>query len=297
MEQLTNTRRWLRFGIALLALSCSVGLAGQDLAEQTGSAEFLRFQDAEAQWQGRLQTAIVSYEDAEGIEVDLVAAIHIADPDYYAGLNDYFRARDAVLYELVAEPEQRPVPGQALPSSPLSFLQRALAAFLQVRFQLQLIDYSPANFRHADLSPAELQTLMAANNETFVSLFLKLATTQMQNQRQGDESAEAPALNATTLLQALSAEDSGQALKYLLARELGRGGGLLVPAEMEDEISLLGHRNRVALEVLSRTLDEGARRVSIFYGAAHMPGLERALLGELGFRRTGTRWLDAWTVP
>ena len=43
--------------------------------------------------------------------------------------------------------------------------------------------------------------------------------------------------------------------------------------------------------------DPNIKNIAIFYGAAHMPGLERVILGELGFQRSSERWLSAWEIP
>jgi len=271
------------------------------VAAQEDAARFIRFVPGDGEWQGHLQTAIVSYENAAGVQLDLVAAVHIADPEYYQQLNDYFAGRDEVLYELVAEPDQRPVPGSAgSAGSLLGWLQQAAAAFLDVGFQLRHVDYSVANFRHADLSPGELQALMAARNETFFTLFLDLAMAQIANEQalRASGRKQSPALTYAALMEALAAEDQAAAVKYLLARELGRADGLMLTPEQEAQLTILGDRNRVALEVLSESLmDPDLRRLSLFYGAAHMPGLEREIVGELGFVPQGRRWLDAWTIP
>lgn len=284
-----------------LLLPLLLFVAIQPARAQDSEARFIRFLPAEEDWQGRLQTAIVSYENEAGVTLDLVAAVHIADPDYYSRLNDYFAGQDVVLYELVAEPDQRPVPGGSnTGGSLLGLLQQAAASFLDVGFQLRHIDYRAANFRHADLSPGELQALMAARNETFFSMFLNLALTQIANERaQRVAGATTPsALTYAALMAALAAEDQATAIKFLLAQELGRADGLLLSPEQEAQLIILGDRNRAALEALEDSLrDPGVERLSLFYGAAHMPGLERVITDEMGFVRTGRRWLDAWTIP
>ena len=270
------------------------------VAAQEEEVRFIRFVSGEDGWQGRLQTAIVSYENAAGVQLDLVAAVHIADPDYYRHLNDYFAGRDAVLYELVAEPGQRPVPDNPGGDSLLGWLQQAAAAFLNVGFQLRHVDYSAGNFRHADLSPGELQALMAARNETFFTMFLNLALAQIANEQalRAVDGARPSALTYAALMEALAAEDQAVAIKFLLARELGRADGLMLTPEQEAQLTILGDRNRAALETLAESLDEPAlHRLSLFYGAAHMPGLERVIVGELGFELRDRRWLDAWTIP
>ncbi len=273
-------------------------LASGAIAAQEPSA-FIRFLPGSEEWQGRLQTAITSYRNEDGVSVELVAALHIADAEYYEFLNDYFSSRDEVLYELVADPEDRPTPGSVQATSSISFVQVALANFLQVSFQLQAVDYSPANFVHADLSPEELLEIMAAKDESFFSMFFSLAMAQMESEQAALENgAEPSALTLISLINAMLADDHTSAFKYLFAEELGRAEGLMIGPGVEDQLTILGERNRVALEVLEESLALGnGRRISIFYGAAHMPGLERVMLSELGFSKTAQRWITAWEIP
>lgn len=281
-------------------ITCLFLCATLPVLAQENSSEFVRFVAGEQQWQGNLQTAIVSYEDTAGRQLDLVATIHIAEPAYYQSLNEYFQSRDAVLYELVAEPDNRPTPGMAPPDSPLSFIQRTFAGFLDVGFQLEHVNYQADNFIHADLSPAELGAIMTAKNETFFSMFLSLAMTEMASEQAARAAggSSPSAFTYLSLMNAMAAEDRGQAFKYLFASELGRTDSLLSQPEMEQSLTILGDRNQAALRVLDQTLQQSTvSRLSIFYGAAHMPGLERDIMGRLGFRRTEQIWLDAWQIP
>jgi hypothetical protein len=40
----------------------------------------------------------------------------------------------------------------------------------------------------------------------------------------------------------------------------------------------------------------GAMRIGLFYGAGHMPDLEKRLQRDLGFRRIGHDWITAWDI-
>jgi len=53
-------------------------------------------------------------------------------------------------------------------------------------------------------------------------------------------------------------------------------------------------RNRMVLDAIRKQTRAGKQRIGVFYGASHMPGIERALRTELGFRKTGERWLVSW---
>lgn len=284
--------------LLLISIVTPLVVQGQSATEQTA---FVRFLDGEDQWQGRLQTGIVSYQNKAGVTLNLVSAIHIADDAYYQTLNEYFRSQDAVLYELVAEPSQIPAFNQSQDSSqftasnrpsPLSFLQWSMASFLGVGFQLEGIDYTPDSFRHADVSPTQLNEIMQSKNENAFTMFLSLALAQTAagQSNQG--------LGAFELMRALMADEQQTALKYLLAKELGNAEISLMSPELEDQLTVLGDRNQAALKVLRASLEEPElKQISLFYGAAHMPGIERAVLAELGFEKSNHRWLDAWIIP
>ena len=70
---------------------------------------------------------------------------------------------------------------------------------------------------------------------------------------------------------------------------IGLGGG------KSGGSTLLEGRNGKAIEVLQQQLALGKKSLAIYYGAAHMPDLERRLLA-LGFKKEGERWLVAWDV-
>lgn len=284
-----------RYGARLFALLFCVALHPLHAQEET---EYVRFVPGNLEWEGELQTAIVSFENDAGIQLNLVAAVHLGEEEYYAELNDYFRTQDVVLYELVAEPSQVPVRGGRESSTSLiGFIQQAMAGFLNIGFQLEEIDYTQSNFLHADLTPSQLDELMASKNENFFTLFLNLAMAQMaeQNASTGDSVSS---FNMLSLMSAMNSENQNAALKFLFAQELGRSGGVIVGEELEQQLTILGDRNKAALRVLREALQNpDFRRVSIFYGAAHMPGIEREISATMGFSRTGLRWQSAWIVP
>lgn len=274
-------------------------LTGPLLLAQPDQSRFVRFIPEQAEWEGRLETSIASYQNAEGVEVDLAAVVHIADNEYFQELNAYFKTRDAVLYELIAEADQRPTGQIQSGGGAISFLQRMMASFLNVDFQLESIDYSPENFIHADLSPARLLEIMQSKGENFFTMFMSLALAEMANQQMAlSQGAPASSFNIISIIRALSSPDQNKAFKYLFADELSRTGMALSAAALDDQLTIIGDRNRAALDVLAETLEDPAqRKISIFYGAAHMPGFEAELTGRLGFNKTEETWLQAWNIP
>ena len=221
----------------------------------------------------------------------------LGEREYYAALNDFFTTQDMVLYELVAEPDEVPLRGSRDSGSVIGFIQQAMAKFLGIGFQLEEVDYSQPNFLHADLTPSQLDTLMAGKNENFFTMFLNLVMAQMAEQNTA--SGQPPSsLTMLSLMSAMNAENQNAAIKFLFAEELGRSGGVIVGEELEQGLTILGDRNRAALLVLGKTLQSpDSRRISLFYGAAHMPGIDRELAATLVFSLVGWRWQTAWQTP
>src|SRR5690349_12029449 len=83
-------------------------------AESNPESSFLRIQRDESREPVALQTAIAQYvpaSSAKGVEIDLVAVVHIGERAYYERLNKEFGNYDAVLYELVAPEGNKPPKG------------------------------------------------------------------------------------------------------------------------------------------------------------------------------------------
>ena len=59
---------------------------------------------------------------------------------------------------------------------------------------------------------------------------------------------------------------------------------------------ILTERNKAAVKVLSDTVKAGKKKISLFYGAAHMPDLSKRVR-EMGFKPVGAvEWKQAWDL-
>ena len=124
-----------------------------------------------------LQMSIATYVPADGnglLEVDLVGAIHIGDPVYYAELNRRFEDYDVLLYELIAPPDAVRSDRVEGRKGILSTTQVGMTKLLDLSFQLDEIRYDAANFVHADLSPTELRASMAERGESLYVYFWRI---------------------------------------------------------------------------------------------------------------------------
>lgn len=285
----------VRTGGLLCAFSL-IGCEPQQAASKTldEPSEFVRFVPI-GDDEGRFETAIHTYERADGSRVSLIAAVHIADAAHYGELQREFTGYDVLLYELVAEAGVRPVPGEARGGGMLSMLQTGLKRGLDLEFQLDAVDYSPANFVHADLTPQAMKDMMEERGETYMSMFLNLAFREMQKMQTVSADGEARQGGMVDLVSAFQRREGRHLLRMELAKLLAAFE--ISPSAGEGtETVLLEGRNERVIEVLRKQLGRGHDRIGIYYGAAHMTGIELSLVEELGFEKVEERWLTAWDL-
>jgi hypothetical protein len=302
---LTDTVRstGVRYGVALicwLSLTATVAYGQADAPQAPAPApkesEFLRLARDDAGAPVTMQTSIVRFAPAPGaapagLTVDLVSAVHIADAAYFEQLNTRFRDYDAVLYELVA-PEGTRVPlGGGQRRGVVSGIQGAMTNVLDLTFQLEQIDYTRANFVHADLSPEEFAQSMAERGETMTDYLLRAMTVSLSAQ------AKDPAgVQGIAMLMALLSQDRDRLLKIQFAVSMLDMETMTAMFEGKEGSTLIAERNERAVSVLQKRIEAGDRRLAIFYGAGHMADMAKRLESDLGLRRTGAEWLDAWDL-
>jgi len=91
--------------LRLVPLVLPLWLVTLSVAEEPPQApakDYIRFEEDATG--ARLQTGISTFRNAQGVTVDLIGAIHVADHAYYAKLNERFKHYDALLYEMVGGP-------------------------------------------------------------------------------------------------------------------------------------------------------------------------------------------------
>jgi len=253
-----------------------------------------------------LQVSISRYA-GPGYTVDLVAAVHVGEKSYYRALNQAFKNYDAVLFELIADPEVAEERKEAYragqpsgfygrdSSNPLAAMQTMLCDLLTLQYQLELVEYGAPNFVHADLTPAEFAKSWKDKGESVNSLLVKLFQLSLEE----PELADNPALDELSLLGILTRGPTAR--ERILLRQVfavsfehldrfneilnGKNGSTIVSA-----------RNDRALKVLAQQVKKGKKRLAIFYGAAHLPDMEKKLVAKGKHKLKSQRWLVAWDL-
>ena len=275
--------------ILLIFLLGCISLGGKVSA---ADSKFLRFVETGPR-EGHVDTAITSYRLPNGVEVALIAALHIGDEKYYNVLNRRFKQYDGVLYEMIKE---RSVDPAAVGGSghPISQLQLGMKRILDLTFQLEEIDYTAGNLVHADMDPRTFAKLQREKGENWLTLFLQ---SFLQERRLQQSGAVRP-FSTLELLVALSQSDSAHALKWMFAQQMDQLEDLLMGIDQGIDGNgsvIVSARNRVALQVMSQQIRRGKRRLAVFYGAGHMPDLEVQLIAR-GFRKVRHEWVTAWDL-
>jgi hypothetical protein len=243
-----------------------------------------------------MQTSVSRYVPKDpklaGVVVDLVSAVHVGEGAYYSSLNKLFKDFDVVLYELVAPEGTRIPKGGGEARGVVSGLQHGIKDLLNLEFQLNKVDYTADNFVHADMSPEDFGKAMADRGESIWSMMFRMMGHAMAQQAAGGKSAP----NDFEILMALFDSNRALKLKRIMAGQFENLEFVTTALSGPNGSALIEGRNQAALKVLRKQLDSGKKKIAIFYGAGHMPDMEKHLIADFGMKHDGERWLDAWNL-
>ena len=294
--------------LLVLIAAASAGLLRAEEAKEPD--KFVRFADEKGG--GRLETAVVTYKNDAGVELKLVSAIHIGERSYFEGLAKDCEADDAVLYELVKEkgvPVPAPgairrqveendgeAPGGGMKA--VGDLQRFLKDTLNLEFQLDVIDYTKPNFVHADMDREQFEQAQAERGESFETMMLQQLIAAMRKPAPevipggGD-----PDQMLREMVKLVTRPDMERQVKTFLAKQMDQMQDAAMGLDGPGGSVILTERNKAAVKVLEETLKAGEKKkISVFYGAAHMPDLAKRVR-EMGFKPVGqTEWKQAWDL-
>ncbi|WP_146574301.1 hypothetical protein [Botrimarina hoheduenensis] len=281
---------------AALALTASGPIAAA--AESPPDEDWIRLTEGPDGKPQALQTGVGRYQRTEAggqtITVDLVGAVHVGDRAYYRNLNERFEGYEVVLYELVAPPGTRVRPGQQVGSdNALGAMQNGMKSLLGLEHQLEWVDYSPANFVHADMSPDQLFASMGERGEGFLEMYFRLLGQSIAEQTKQSAAGESTEFD---LLRAFFAADRSQQMRIAMAKQMASMEGVLSGFGGEKGSTIIHERNAIALRVLEQQLEQGRRSIAVFYGAGHLADMDARLRRDFGLEQTDKQWLDAWRL-
>ncbi|MEM9478484.1 MAG: hypothetical protein AAGA58_02355 [Verrucomicrobiota bacterium] len=240
----------------------------------------------------KLETVIASYRNDAGVEVDLIGVVHIGDTEYYEALNEKFKNYDVLLYEMVGGKDDGGAAEQK--KSALRFFQILYQEMMDLDFQMNAIDYDAPNFVHADMDWAMFSKRMAKKDENVFGLMSKAFEHQEKMRAEGKGDGF---FDMQKMVEAIYRGASAEEIKLEVAKQFANMDLIMEGMEEGDGGSvLIGERNRVALEVLEKELKKGKKKLGLFYGAGHLPGMDEQLREEMGFEHIGEEWMPAWII-
>lgn len=252
------------------------------------AGDFIRV--TETDQAAKLQTAVFGYEK-DGVRVDLIGAIHLADKRYYEFLNKHFETYEVILFEMVGGEnlggEKKPAILEGAEKQDklagLRVIYETMEKALGLTGQGALIDYFAENFVHADLTMAEFDALQEEKGESLLSFMIQAGIAAKKPSREP---------NSLNLMRGML---SGRPdlVKLELMHTMAEGDKQI--DSLAGENVIIGDRNAKCLEVLETQAAAGKKHIGIFYGAAHFPDMERQLLGK-GYKQVSRKWLTAWRV-
>ena len=270
-----------------------------------------------------VQTGPASYElhmasrtlvplSGQGPKVRLVAAVHIAERGYYQQVQKILDADTVTLFEGICQRKddfKKQAPGRHSEA-----LYTKVADALGLISQYEGIDYRRDHFFNADLSQAEMLARLRGDTLTTprpegpdkvlgppdkeAEVKYKMMTDVMQGGGLSGLIANLglsfvknnPRLRATMLLGIVGTDPA--AGEKQMAKQLGGESGKRIARLIVEE------RNQEAISGLRRYIGQGktGETIALFYGAAHLDGIEDALIRRFGYVPENTEWLVAIRV-
>lgn len=272
------------------------------------AGKYLRYVEPKDGKAGGLEVAVMHFVHPKGgPRIDLVSAVHIADKSYFKNVQAVLETSDLVLYEAVKSKDADVADfksGEGDEDNVVRQLQRMVAEWFGLAFQLEEIVYTRPHFVHADLTLEEFNAEAGAAPES-----------DTEGEGEPDPKPDAGKKTAPQLpagfgdlksqlemlkgMGPLMKGPMGKQVKRMLARTMGTSdvAGMLQASLPEATTELLlDKRNAVVIERIKEYAPKTKGAIAVFYGAGHMADIEKTLVEKMGYRRAGGRWMSAWAI-
>lgn len=273
-----------RLSIFLWLLYTNMGVGQTDAPlfpmskeKQTYCVDFMRLATADDGTPAALELAITRLSSDDGMTVDLLAVLHVAEAEFFRRIDSAATVCEVVLFEMVAKdsvPDTVRMNTDLFEDTPLRLYYKRLATVLGLTRQQEGLDYVHPTFVHADLSEQELNALLPGFTDSLPDY-------------SHDE-------RVYTLLENFP---SGLPPEIRLSLRRAFADGLLkreTSADLMDRSVAL--RNQKVLDVLREQRRLGKKHVGILYGVGHFPDLQERLSREFGIKVTTRFWHEAWSL-
>ena len=259
-----------------------------------------------------MQLAVRSFKPAtgKGPRVTLVSAVHIGASAYYARLQEILDARKLLLFEGVADTpdalDSLPAANASSTAPESDTLYDHIAKAAGLTTQMAGINYNRKHFRGADLSMREMrQRLQAEAGQGGTTA--REAKEALRLMREVEGMLRGSGGFSMLLVRGIfGVIGSSPQFRTLFLYQLGTvedkenlfTSGWTPPGLRRLERLLLDDRNEHAMGELKKVLSRRRppKDVGVFYGGAHLRGMEKILTEQMGYKLEKTEWLTAFTM-
>lgn len=268
--------------MALLTVLATLALA-QNPKPATSYVHFITHPNKTVE----IQTAAVRLVADGKPVVWLVGAIHVGTRPYYMSIQRLLGYQEAVFYEgvrdnstalSIADRQKDKPPAEQVT------VYKTFSKALGLEFQPNVIDYSGLNWTNVDLTMEDLNKLNAAESGGKPTEF-----------DQVKEILKPDSPLAKQFAAAIGQMTPGmrEAIKLIMIKSAGAEAMSEISASM-DRI-LIGARNKVVIDALAAasTQPKPPRSIGVFYGAGHMPSLQKTLTTQYGYHVDSKLWFGA----
>lgn len=228
-----------------------------------------------------MQTAAQKFMAPGKPDVWLVGVVHIGEKEYYANLLKHLDEQSVVLFEGVKPSAKAPAkPADNTPQTPI---YKALSDALKLEFQSTQINTQRPNWVNSDLSWDDLDKLNKEKNAGKPNSF-----------DQVKQLLDPTSAMGKMLVNVLQTATPGmkEGIKMILVKNVASGKGPAMDKAMQEII--IDARNKSVMDTFAKTIKANPpKSVGIFWGAAHMPGLEKDLAKQYGYKPAERKWFHA----
>ncbi len=234
-------------------------------------------------------------------DIDLVGAMHAAEPDYYRILQRELNKADLVLFEGVVDESQQQAEQAMTDAQRQKAYQKSaysrLAASHGLVAQHASINYESSRFRRCDMSVQQMDALLKSEmakggSGAAASSAAEAEFASVRKALNGKSWATNALIGLISMSPALTART--RLMLVASGSESNEDGSSLHPRL---ERLIREDRNAFVMKEVTAILrkEKGHQRIAIFYGAAHLADLQKRL-ATLGYHPAESiRWHDAIT--
>lgn len=255
------------------------------------SKEKIKFSKIVKNFQGvpiHMDLGTTIYKNKDGVQIDLIPEIHIADAAHYERRNEQFKKYDSLCYELVAPKGTIPEKQQEK-SVGIHSIQTIMSDVMGLSHQLSIIDYKAKNMVHADMSFEKMLEKAGERGDDQITIMLNTFADMIK--KQNISKLKGKNTEELTLDFVIKSLTNPNYFKRYMAQKILSGEDL---GPTLDQL-LVKDRNAAAMQVVSERIKLGHKKIGLHYGAAHMPDFDLRLRA-LGFEPVKQEWEEAWNM-